>query len=60
MLLAHRELRDQFRAIDCTETGGQWTEYNASPESTGLVRYVMKRFVGALAKFMGLPDIGES
>lgn len=58
MFLAYRELRGQFRAIDCSETGDQWTVDKASPKLAGLVRYVMKSFVRALNRFMCFPDLG--
>ena len=60
MFLAYRELRDQFRAIDCSETGDQRTADEASPKSAGLVRNVMRRFVSALTRFMRFPDLGMS
>lgn len=60
MFLGYRELRDQFRAIDCSETDGQWTTDKASLKSAGLVSYVMRRFVGALNRLVHLPDLGSS
>ena len=60
MFLAYRELRNQFRAIDCSEEGDQWAADKASPKSAGLVKYVMRRFVGALTRFMHFPDLGMS
>ena len=59
MFLGYRELRDQFRVIDCSEKDGKWTTDKASPKSAGLVRYVMRRFVDALIRFMGFPNLGE-
>ena len=58
MFLAYRDLRSQFRAIDCSETGDQWRVDRASPKLTGIVRYVMKPFIGALNRFMRFPDFG--
>jgi len=60
MFLAYRELRGQFWAIDYSETGEECTIDKASPQSAGLVRYVMKRFVGVLNRFMRFPDFGIS
>lgn len=59
MFLAYRELRDQFRAIDCCETGDQRTVGRPSLKSVGIVGYVMKRFVGVLTRLMRFPDLGE-
>ncbi len=59
MFLGYRELRDQFRTIDCSETDDQWTTDKTSTKSAGLVRYVMRPFIGALIRFMRFPDLGE-
>ena len=59
MFLAYRELRDQFRAIDCSETRDEQTVGRPSPKSVGLVGYMMRRFVDALTRFMRFPDLGE-
>jgi hypothetical protein len=58
MFLAHRELRDRFTAIDCSDTGDQWTADKGSTEFSGLVEYVMRRLVGALKRFMGFSGFG--
>ena len=60
MFLAYRDLRSQFRAIDSSETGDQWTVDKATPKLNGLVRYVMKRFVDALNRFIRFPNFGIS
>ena len=59
MFLAYRELRDQFKAIDCSEIGDQRTVDETSSKPVGFVRDVVRRFLGALTRFMRFPDLGE-